>query len=165
MKRKPIRVNWEELESAFDNQNSDLQYRLDLINGHVELEGEGNDADYEDEDDPYDLGSVNAPPLPSDPTKQSIETLSMETKVAWMRQFVDEADGIEEVEPELVDKLREALAGEEPAPAIIAALGEHPEGKDAWYRFRSERLHDLMDDWLESHGITVIDPPPWRTPS
>ena len=39
MKRKPIRVNWDDLEAAFDNPNEELAYYLDLVNGHVVLEG------------------------------------------------------------------------------------------------------------------------------
>ena len=41
MKRKPIRVDWEELEAAFDSGNEELVYYLDSVTGHVLLEGAG----------------------------------------------------------------------------------------------------------------------------
>ena len=42
MKNKPIRIDWEELESAFDSGNEEILYYLDLITGQVKLEGEGD---------------------------------------------------------------------------------------------------------------------------
>jgi hypothetical protein len=41
MKRKPIKIDWDELESAFDSKQEDLIYYLDLVTGQVILEGEG----------------------------------------------------------------------------------------------------------------------------
>ena len=35
MKRKPLHIDWDELESAFENRNEDLSYYLDLITGKV----------------------------------------------------------------------------------------------------------------------------------
>ena len=35
MKRKPIKIDWDELESAFDSKQEDLIYYLDLVTGHM----------------------------------------------------------------------------------------------------------------------------------
>ena len=45
MKRKPIRIDWEALEDAFNNRDEELVYHLDRITGRVELEGEGEEGD------------------------------------------------------------------------------------------------------------------------
>ena len=44
---------------------------------------------------------------------------------------------------------------------MIDALGESPEAKDRWYRYRSDRLHDLIQEWLVANQVEAIDPPPW----
>ena len=82
MKRKPIRVNWDELEAAFDNQSSDLVYYLDLVTGHVILDGEGEDPG--DADDPAWTGGESA----DDGTRAYVEPLATETKVEWIRRYV-----------------------------------------------------------------------------
>ena len=155
MKRKPIRVNWDELEAAFDNQNSDLVYYVDLVNGHVVLDGEG-EVDEEDEDDPDYAAAV------SDPTRAYIELLSEDTKVDWIRRYVAESAGLA---PDVRTRLDEALATDRPADGIIATFRDNPAAKDHWYLYRADRLHDRIEEWLQDNGIDPIDPPPWRTPS
>ena len=49
MKNKPIRIDWEDLEAAFENTNEELVYFLDLVTGRVILEGEGEDSGEEEE--------------------------------------------------------------------------------------------------------------------
>ena len=38
MKHKPLQIDWDELETAFENRNEDLTYYLDLVTGQVILE-------------------------------------------------------------------------------------------------------------------------------
>ena len=40
MMRKPIKIDWEELESAFQTRREELVYYLDLVTGEVVLEDE-----------------------------------------------------------------------------------------------------------------------------
>ena len=158
MKRKPIRVNWDELEAAFDNPNEELVYYLDLVNGHVVLEGEGEEADDLDDDESYARAvSAEAPP-PADGTRAYVEPLTTETKIDWVARFVREAD---DLDPALAARLRDALAAEDRALAIIEALRENPDGKERWYRYRAERLRELIDSWLNRHGVVLVEPPPW----
>jgi hypothetical protein len=159
MKNKPIRIDWDELEAAFDNKNADLVYYLDRVTGHVLLEGEGEEADFDDDEEHYDRPTAPAPPRPSDDIRAYIHPLSDEQKLDWMEYFVDQA---EDLDPGFSAKLDEALSAEDPVPAVIEVLNQDPEGKDRWYEFRTERLHDLIDAWLEEHGIAFTDPPPWR---
>lgn len=35
MKHKPLQIDWDELEAAFENRNEDLTYYVDLVTGQV----------------------------------------------------------------------------------------------------------------------------------
>src|SRR4030095_163219 len=59
MKRKAIQIDWDELEAAFENRSEDLSYYLDTVTGQVGLEGQGEDAHFDD--DELD-GAVEAAP-------------------------------------------------------------------------------------------------------
>ena len=155
--RKPLKIDWNELEDAFNNGNRELVYYLDLVTGHLVLEGEGE----EDDDEDFFDGATPPPPRRDDSTRAYIDALDPERKPGWLKRFMDE----EELEPELVQKLRAGLEAEDPVRAIRTALNEHPEGREGWYRFRSDRLRGLMKRWIEKHQITPVDPPPWATDS
>ncbi len=132
-------------------------YYLDLVDGHVILEGEGEEAD--DEDDDYPVNAASASPSRSDDgTRAYIEPLSTETKIAWVERFIQETN---DLDPELLAKLNSALESDDPAQGIIDALREDPEGKDRWYLYRADRLHDLIDDWLAQNEIAPTNSPPW----
>lgn len=158
MKNKPIRVDWDDLEVAFNNQNEELVYYLDLVTGHVELEGEGEADDFEDDDDHYELRASAADPPGDDSTRARIAPLDTASKLEWMRRFIDESADLPSAAR---DGLREAMVAEEPAPAISAVLREHDEARDRWYLYRSEQLRLRMKRWLGERGVVPIDPPPW----
>jgi hypothetical protein len=158
MRHKPIRVNWDELESAFDNPNQELVYYVDLVDGHVVLEGEGEENDFDEDDEQYNVNPAPAASPGSDKTRAYIDTLTVDVKLGWIERFIVDT---EDLEPELRAGLNEALDSEEPAPRIIEVLRDSPEGKDRWYLYRADRLHDMIDDWLERNGVKTTDTPPW----
>jgi len=158
MKHKPIKIDWEALEDAFNNQNEELVYYLDLVSGHVVLEGEGEEDDDDDED--YSIPATAPPPDYNASTRAYVEPPRTLLKVDWMKDFIETST---DLESELVDKLNGALDEDDPAPPIRAALAEHPDGRDSWYLYRSNRIRDLIDDWLEKHKIPTIDPSPWKS--
>jgi hypothetical protein len=159
MKRKPIRIDWDDLESAFDNKNADLVYYVDRITGHVLLEGEGEEADFDDDEEHYDRPTAPAPAPATDATRAYIERLTDDEKLDWIERFVQEAD---DLETEFSTQLDEALSAEDPVPAVIEVLNQFPEGKDRWYQYRTDRLHEMIEAWLERQGIAYTDPPPWN---
>lgn len=158
MKRKPIKIDWEELESAFDNPNRELVYYLDMVEGHVVLEGEGEEREGEGDDGDYDAAPAAAGSPGDDATRVYIGTLTNERKIEWVRRFVGET---EDLDGGFADRLREALASDDPAPGIIQIMRETPEGKERWYLYRADRLHDLIAEWMEQNGIVATDDPPW----
>lgn len=159
MKYKPIRIDWDELEVAFNNQNEELVYYLDLVTGHVVLEGEGEEDAFDNEDERYDRAAATAPPR-HDATRAYIDRLDTQRKLEWMRSFLSESEG---VSAEAINELTVALGDvDDPTAAITAVLREHADARDRWYLYRAEQLHELMASWLEERGITAIDPPPWK---
>ena len=41
---KPLKIDWDALEEAFNSQSEELIYYLDLVTGHVVLEGRIGDV-------------------------------------------------------------------------------------------------------------------------
>lgn len=156
MKRKPIRIDWDEIEAAFDNKDAELVYYVDRITGHVLLEGQ----DSEDEEEPYEQTAV-APPQRDDRFRAYIEPLSNELKLGWLRAFVADADAYE-LDENFAAALKEAMASPTPVEEVIEVLNLFPEGKDAWYAYRTDRVHEHIDTWITEQNIDVTDPPPWR---
>jgi len=159
MKRKPIRINWDDLEAAFDNPNEELVYYLDRVNGHVLLEGEGEERDDDDESDDYasDLASAG-PSTVVDETRAYIAPLHEETKIDWLQRFIDETN---DLAPSFIERIRAALDSDEPKPLVLEALRDDADGHDRWYLYRAERLHERIEEWLDENGVVPTDPPPW----
>jgi len=161
MKHKPIRLDWDELEVAFTNHDEEIVYFLDLVTGKVFIEGEGEEDDYDDEDDfsPNRVVVTTQPATRDDSTRASVRPITTEQKLEWMGRFVAEKDN--GLDKETRTKLKEALKSENPAETLGAFLRAADEARDVWYLYRSDRLHEYMQSWLDQHEITAIDPPPW----
>ena len=69
MKRKQIKIDWDELEDAFTNPQDEVFCFLDRVTGRVVLEGEGDDLHDDDRnyDRPPDAAEV---PPQDDPTRR-----------------------------------------------------------------------------------------------
>lgn len=157
MKRKPIRIDWDELESAFDSKHEDDLYYLDLVTGDLVLEGEGEGDDSPDDDDMEEALEATTEPR-DDAFRLYVHPPGAEEETEWMRRFVAAQPTIP---AEASDELRAAV--EEGSPfAFREALRPHAELRDRWFLFRSERLHELIEDWLEDNGVQAAEPPPWR---
>ena len=152
MKRKAIKIDWDELESAFDNKNEELVYYLDRVTGQVVLEGEG-------EDDFDDLSSSESPTR-NDSTRIYVESPDSVELLAWMRDFVRDT---EDLDAEIRGKLQEAVKAPEPVPAIRQILNDAAEIRDRWFAYRSDRLHEAMNAWLDTNDISPVARPPWKS--
>lgn len=157
MKRKPIKVDWDALDEAFNDQNEELAHYLDLVTGHVALDGED---DVEDDEEDYEHAAVEptSPPR-DDATRLYVHPPDTETKIGWLEEFLAAQ---RDLEPGVVLLLEEALRSDDPAEQVAAALSERPEERERWYRYRSDRIHDLIDRWLAEHEVALVEGPPWR---
>ena len=162
MKHKPIRLDWDELEVAFTNHDEEIVYYLDLVTGKVYIEGEGEDDDFGD-DEEFSANMVVATKRPvarDDSLRAYVRPMTTEIKLEWMERFLAEKDN--GLDQETCAKLKEAFESEDSAEALGAFLRGADEARDVWYLYRSDRLHEFMQAWLDEHGITPIDPPPWN---
>ncbi len=154
MKQRQIRIDWDDLEAAFDNKNEEIVYYLDTVTGHVHLEGEGEVDEFDDEDD-------NSPRPPTgshtDATRLPVPAADPAEETRWMWEFVE----AQELDDELDGRLVEALDTEAPAVAFREVIQEHEEARDRWFLYRSERLHERMQAWLDEHEVHLAEPPPW----
>jgi hypothetical protein len=156
MKRKPIHIDWDELEAAFENRSEDLSYYLDTVTGQVGLEGEGEDAHFDDDDE---MDGANATPNPSgETTRLVIASYSELDELDWMDEFLE---GEAAIPDDLKAKLDKFVAGED-GNGFKDELRHHAEVRDRWFLFRSERVHEVMAAWLEEHQLTAATPPPWK---
>jgi hypothetical protein len=158
MKHKAIKIDWDELESAFDNKNEELVYYFDRVSGQIVLVGEGGD-DFDDEQDVIDDASVPDAAARNDITRIYIESPDSVELLLWMRDFLRDT---EDLEAEIRGRLQEAVDVPEPVPAIRQVLDEAGEVRDRWYGYRSDRLHEAIKAWLDANDVSPVDPPPWK---
>lgn len=157
MKRKPIRIDWDELESAFDSKHEDDLYYLDLVTGEVVLEGEGEGDDSPDDDDLEEALEAGGRER-SDAFRLYVQPPLPEEETEWMRRFVS---GEPDLPSEAARELHAAIEVGSPY-SFREALRLHAEIRDRWFFFRSERLHEMIEDWLREHDVQAAEPPPWR---
>ena len=161
MKRKPIKIDWEQLEDAFTNHDSEVVTYFDLVTGHVVLEGEGEADEYDDEDIHFNGARIPQPTAQTRgyETRLLVPAPDASIKVEWMKRFV--ADG-PDIDKSMLAALKKALKSDDPANALSDVLNEHAEAREHWYLYRSNRLHEQIESWLGEHEIQVVDAPPWK---
>ena len=79
--------------------------------------------------------------------------------LVWMRDFLRDT---EDLETGVRGRLQEAVDLPEPVPAIREVLDGEAEVRDRWFGYRSDRLHEAMDAWLDTNDVSPVDPPPWK---
>lgn len=158
MKRKPIRIDWDELEAAFNNKSEDLVYYLDLVTGEVLLEGEGEGEEFDDDEELLDDAGEPATAVRPATTRLYVRPPDADEELSWMDDFVEGAQDLDET---LREELRNVLDQNSP-DAFREALRSQVEAKDKWFLFRSDRLHEAIDAWLESRGVQGNKPAPWK---
>jgi hypothetical protein len=157
MKHKPLHIDWDELETAFENRNEDLTYYLDLVTGQVILEGEGEDAHF-DEDAEMDDAVVEVDAGPrGETTRLYVVSFTDDDEIDWMDEFIEGDDTI----PAPMKETFADLVANEPQK-FKDELRHHADVRARWFLFRSERLHEVMDAWMESNKISPASPPPWK---
>ncbi len=154
MKRKPIKIDWEELEDAFNSPPEEISSYLDRISGHVALEGEGEEDDLEDENP---LDAASAPPR-NDPTRIGIRPPGAGEKIEWMKSFLEQ-EGHDEA---VIAELQQALKDEDPPQALSDVLNLHADVRDDWYLYRTARIRNMIEEWLTSNGVESLTTPPWK---
>jgi hypothetical protein len=161
-KRKPIKIDWDEVEAAFDSPSEETQAYLDLVTGNLVLDGEGEGDPFEDEDDnDVERNAVDPPrEMRRDPTRLYVTPPSLDERIDWLRSFLDSGA---KLNGGVAEGLRRALDADDPIAEVAGVLRDHADERESWFLFRSERLHELIDEWLEDNEVQVIEPPPWQS--
>ena len=156
MKPKRLKLDWDQLEDAFNNQNDELVYFLDLITGQVHLEGEGEEDD-DDDDESYDPNNVPQSPR-NDQTRAYVEPPDTKLKIDWLTTFIAEDEGIDEP---LRESLETAMGADDPTSSIRGILNQNPEIRDRWYLYRTTRIQELIGVWLTKNRVETTNTAPW----
>ena len=157
MKHKPLQIDWDELETAFENRNEDLTYYLDLVTGHVILDGEGEDAHFDEDAEMDEAVDPDAAPR-DESTRLYVVSFTDDDEIDWMDEFIE---GEEAVPDDLKVKLVDFVSRED-GDGFKDELRHHAGVRDRWFLFRSERVHEVMDAWLSENKVTPASVPPWR---
>jgi hypothetical protein len=148
--RKPVQIDWDELEDAFDWNDPESHAYLDLETGEVVQWSELLDEEERSEiteriDDDPDRYAVIEPPSSGEAWR-------------WMAAFAATV-----ADPGLRRLLDLALGGKGAFGRFKRAMDDHPAERERWFAFRDERLHEAIEAWLAELEIEIADPPPWRT--
>ena len=157
MKHKPLHIDWDELEAAFENRNEDLTYYVDLVTGQIILEGEGEDAHF-DEDAEMEDAAHGDTAQGGATTRLDVVSFTDDDEFDWMDEFIEGDDAIP---AELKETLSDLVA-QGPPQKFKDELRHHADVRARWFLFRSERLHEVMDAWMEANKISPASPPPWK---
>lgn len=148
--KEPVKVPvaWEALEDAFENNAPEVHSYMHLETGEVIRIVDGIA-------DPGMHARIMA-----DPTYLRIDPVSSREQYRWMERFIASVE-----EGSLKDQLQHSIDGKGAFRRFKDVLMNHPVDRERWFTFRSERLRQCMESWLEAHGITPVERPEWRVPT
>ncbi len=136
---KPVPVDWEALEDAFENNAPEVHSYLHLVTGEVLRVVDGI-ADPE----------MHAR-IASDANYMRVDPVSSREQYRWMERFIPMVD-----EEELQGRLAAAIDGKGAFRRFKDALMAYGPERERWFAFRSERLRVFMEAWLAAHGLCAI---------
>jgi hypothetical protein len=143
-----VPVAWEALEDAFENNAPEVHSYLNLNTGEVIRIVDG-----------IAEPTMHAR-IASDSDYLRVDPVASREQYRWMERFIETVD-----DASLRRDLRESIDGKGAFRRFKDALMSNPIERERWFVFRSERLRVGMQAWLDAHGITAIQRPPWQVPT
>jgi hypothetical protein len=137
-KRKPVLIDWSELEMALAWRADEGDHYLDVTTGEV-VGFTGLDDDLTEDEVEAGIGEGRL--LPIEPLPSSVE-------YGWMEEFTSSV-----TDASLRRLLEFALDGAGAFRRFKDALREAHAERERWFAFRSERLREVAREWLEENGI------------
>ncbi|MEJ2262025.1 MAG: UPF0158 family protein [Anaerolineales bacterium] len=177
--KRKLKINMMDLELAFESRDNlfDFDYFLDLETGEVIMttgeEGQLLEKIYERYGDP-ETGEVDWPTVLAqlDIPDWQKEPLIVADRVEsgfgtrYIRiPQVESREGYHDMvafirtvsNPRLQSRLERAISGRGAFRYFKDVLSDYPKERERWFRFRDERMHQRVLDWLESKGIEPIE--------
>lgn len=139
------RIDWLELEAAFDFQDPSRRSYLDRRTGKV--------LTWSDLDE--DAGRTTAAEAVDDDPERYLELEAIEggQEHRWMSDFAATV-----ADPHLRELLEVALRGRGAFRRFKDVLLGHPAERERWFALRGERVRDVVVRWLDEHGLTASIP-------
>lgn len=144
----PVPLSWDALEDAFENNASEVHSYLHRKTGEVLrlIEGVSDQTLFDRVAKDSDYLGID--PVPS------------REQYRWMEHFIDSME-----EEELRGKLRRAVDGRGAFRRFKDVLAPHRVDRERWFRFRSDRLREAMERWLNHHDLQPVEREEWRVPT
>lgn len=155
--RRPLLVDLRELEFAFEFNQPEANYYLNLETGALVFVT----------DDDRRMLSEYGPNDPNHPSRIAadvaansaavylqVPSVSSHEGYEFMRDFIETVANVR-----LQDALSDAINQRKPFRRFRAVLDRYPDDLERWHAYKSARVIERIRDWLFSHGIEPIDTP------
>lgn len=140
---KRIRVDWQELEDAFEDASVDHRYYLDRETGAVHFFSSYLDNEEEEEDEKAITSEERYVLIP-----QARRTIPFADLVAFVASL-GKGD-----EHERLESVLEAAGGYEHFREVIEDL---PAARRRWHAFVQGRLEERIKEWLAEVGVEPLE--------
>lgn len=145
---RPVPVDWEALENAFENNAPEVHSYLQLATGDVLRIVDGVA-------DPAMHSRIAA-----DARYLRVEAVSSREQYRWMECYIPTVE-----EDELRARLEVAIDGKGAFRRFKDVLMTHSTERERWFTYRSERLRTFMEAWLAAHTIKSVERVVWTPPA
>lgn len=141
-----IKVNWPDVETAFERNAPGLQSYIDRTTGEVLVlvEDSPDDAD----------GRRKITEKPEDFIR--IEAASSREQYRWMELFVGTVE-----DGELRDRLLISIDGKGAFRRFKDVLLSYPVERERWFNYRADLLHHHVNGWFAEKELDLDPPAPW----
>lgn len=138
----PLRIDTDELLFAIDTNNDGIDHYLDVQTGEIILV---NLDDFSEDDPEYaEMKAV----ADDDERYRYIEPISSRDGWSFMLDFSDHV-----ADSNVRERLLDAIHGSGAFGRFKRVLSYHPELREAWFRFRDERIMERASEWLARENI------------
>jgi hypothetical protein len=143
---RKVKVNWTELEIAFERNSPDIESYLELSTGDVIsiVAGEADAADK------HARVAANAQSF------VRVEPASSREQYRWMEKFVGAVE-----DEALRERLIISIDGKGAFRRFKDVLLNYPAERERWFSYRGDLLHYQMQTWLSELGLEPENAPPW----
>lgn len=144
--RDALTLDWDALEVAVERNAADTESFLDLATGQVVA---------------IVAGDPEAPLRRSEVSENirnylRIEPASSREQYRWMERFVGSV-----ADPQLRERLIISIDGKGAFRRFKDVLLAYPAERERWFAYRAELLHWHIQQWLDEHGLSPTNLPPW----
>jgi hypothetical protein len=143
---KAIKVNWDNVEVAFERNSPELHSYIDKETGEVVVAVDGV---AEDEETRRMIAENIERYVKIDPA-------SSREQYRWMERFVAAVE-----EPQLRERLLIAIDGKGAFRRFKDVLLSYPQERERWFNYRAIFLHHHINAWFESKGLNPDPASPW----